>query len=168
MSIDKTCSQSSHLPSYLVASFAKRLARLLLTAPPQAILASIPLLYNLIRRHPTLAVLVHRGDASKVTLDNGLDPFDDTATDPADSKALSSSLWEIASLERHAHHAVANLAKLFRDRLDKPEFPLDPFLEHTASSLIRTELGKRVKAAVPMAFEFSGPLFGEGWEEWEV
>lgn len=51
---------SSHLPVYLVAAFAKRLARLALTAPPTALLIVLPFIYNLIRRHPSCRVLIHK------------------------------------------------------------------------------------------------------------
>lgn len=51
---------SSHLPLYLVAAFAKRLARLALTAPPTALLIVLPFIYNLIRRHPSCKILVHK------------------------------------------------------------------------------------------------------------
>lgn len=51
---------SSHLPVYLVAAFAKRLARLALTAPPTALLIVLPFIYNLIRRHPSARVLIHK------------------------------------------------------------------------------------------------------------
>lgn len=51
---------SSHLPVYLVAAFAKRLSRLALTAPPTALLIVLPFIYNLIRRHPSCRVLIHK------------------------------------------------------------------------------------------------------------
>lgn len=56
-----------HLPAYLVAAFIKRLARLALTAPPEALLMIIPFICNLFRRHPACRVLVHRpgGPAGK-------------------------------------------------------------------------------------------------------
>lgn len=50
----------SHLPVYLVAAFAKRLARLALTAPPTGLLIVLPLIYNLIRRHPSCRILIHK------------------------------------------------------------------------------------------------------------
>lgn len=49
-----------HLPAYLVAAFIKRLSRLALTAPPEALLMVIPFICNLFRRHPACKVLVHR------------------------------------------------------------------------------------------------------------
>lgn len=50
----------SHLPAYLVAAFIKRLSRLALTAPPEALLMVIPFICNLFRRHPACKVLMHR------------------------------------------------------------------------------------------------------------
>lgn len=55
-----TCFPPSHLPAYLVAAFAKRLARLALTAPPEALLMVLPFICNLLRRHPACRVMVHR------------------------------------------------------------------------------------------------------------
>lgn len=63
----------SHIPLYLVAAFAKRIARLSLYAPPQGntlysaltiiiigvMIASV-LVVNLTRRHPNCKVLLHR------------------------------------------------------------------------------------------------------------
>lgn len=51
---------SSHLPSTLVASFIKRLARLALAANPAAIVAVVPFIYNLLKRHPSCMPLIHR------------------------------------------------------------------------------------------------------------
>jgi hypothetical protein len=54
--------QSRHLPAALLASFVKRLARLSLTAPPAAIIMIIPFIYNVLKRHPALMVMIHRID----------------------------------------------------------------------------------------------------------
>lgn len=50
---------STHLPSYLVAAFAKRLARLALSAPPSGCVFSVALIFNLLRRHPACRYLIH-------------------------------------------------------------------------------------------------------------
>ena len=50
---------STHLPAYLVAAFAKRLSRLSLSAPPSGIMLIVPFVCNLIKRHPSIQVLVH-------------------------------------------------------------------------------------------------------------
>jgi U3 small nucleolar RNA-associated protein 19 len=51
---------STHLPSYLVAAFIKRVARLVLTAPPSGIIMAIPFICNLMKRHPSCQLLIHR------------------------------------------------------------------------------------------------------------
>lgn len=106
----------SHLPAYLVAAFAKRLSRLALTAPPEALLMVLPFICNLLRRHPACRVLVHRpggpGEWAAVAtpargqhaggwtlvllfLELDADPYDPGEEDPAKSRALESSLWEL-------------------------------------------------------------------------
>lgn len=72
----------SHLPSILVASFIKRLARLSLSAPPAAIVMIIPFIYNLLKLHPGCMVLIHRvaardeqGDDVKADVSNGMSFF---------------------------------------------------------------------------------------------
>ncbi|CAJ0946832.1 unnamed protein product [Ranitomeya imitator] len=82
---------STHLPVYLVAAFVKRLSRLCLTAPPQVLMMIIPLICNLIRRHPACRPLIHRPSAEGLTSD----PFVMEEQDPAKSCALESSLWEL-------------------------------------------------------------------------
>ena len=51
-----------------MAAFAKRLCRLALTAPPSGALFICALVFNLLRRHPSLAPLIHRAQAAVPTL----------------------------------------------------------------------------------------------------
>ena len=51
-----------HLPAALLASFVKKLSRLSLTAPPAAIVIVVPFVYNILKRHPALMVMIHRVD----------------------------------------------------------------------------------------------------------
>ena len=51
---------SSYLPSYLVCAFAKRFARLSLTAPPSGAIFCTAVIYNLLRRHPVVRPLINR------------------------------------------------------------------------------------------------------------
>lgn len=44
----------------MVAAFAKKLARISLTAPASALTITIPFIYNLINRHPNCKILIHR------------------------------------------------------------------------------------------------------------
>jgi hypothetical protein len=52
--------RSSYIAEHVVAAFAKKLARLCLTAPPAGILAALPVVYNLLRRHPACRRMVAR------------------------------------------------------------------------------------------------------------
>ena len=48
------------VPAYTAAAFAKRFARLGMSAPPAGAMIAIGFIHNLIRRHPSCMVLLHR------------------------------------------------------------------------------------------------------------
>jgi len=139
------------MPAYTAAAFAKRFARLALSAPPAGAILAIAFVHNLIRRHPSCMVLLHRpkpvshqdarstGTASTTqlraadapgacggpaTLSQQLqpsnsgqqqqahssaslsslsssDPYLPQEPDPALSRAVESSLWELTALRHH-------------------------------------------------------------------
>ncbi|KAL2649788.1 hypothetical protein R1flu_017916 [Riccia fluitans] len=60
------CLKSSHLPAYLAAAFAKKLGRLVLSAPPSGSVVVIALIHNILRRHPSVNHLVHRDGSQSV------------------------------------------------------------------------------------------------------
>ncbi|KDN41975.1 CBF-domain-containing protein [Tilletiaria anomala UBC 951] len=112
----ETFLSSTHLPSALVASFAKRLSRLALRAPPAAAVTLVPFIWSLLKRHPQCMQLIHRDFSASSTLGVGVaggsaieidrfsagpagvaDPFDPRKTDPTATHAIESSLWELAS-----------------------------------------------------------------------
>ncbi len=47
------------VPAYTAAAFAKRMARRALWAPPAGALIAIAFIHNILRRHPSCAVLLH-------------------------------------------------------------------------------------------------------------
>jgi U3 small nucleolar RNA-associated protein 19 len=51
---------SGLVPAYTVAAFAKRFARLALSSSPAGAMLSLAFVHNLIRRHPSLMVLMHK------------------------------------------------------------------------------------------------------------
>ena len=79
-----------HLPANLVASFAKRLARLALLVPQNDQRLIITFISNLVVRHPTIRVMIDRQETR---------PSDELYSaeelDPNKSNAIESSLWEI-------------------------------------------------------------------------
>ncbi|KAI8812152.1 CBF/Mak21 family-domain-containing protein [Cladochytrium replicatum] len=141
---------STHIPAYLVAAFIKRLSRLALYGPPAAAIAIIPMIYNLLRRHPMCIALIH-ADASSGA--QHIDPYDEFTQNPANCKAIESSLWEIQVLKNHYLPAVAELASIFEEPLTKPEFDLEDFLDQTYVSLIEEELGAEEGTKAPLHFK---------------
>lgn len=56
---------STYLPAYLVAAFCKRLAQLALSAPPQGVILAVTFVKNLLKRHPSCQVLIHKKEVSR-------------------------------------------------------------------------------------------------------
>ncbi|KAI9831421.1 MAG: hypothetical protein M1826_003594 [Phylliscum demangeonii] len=142
---------SSHLPAALVASFMKRLARRALFAPPGAVVMIIPWIYNMTKRHPACAFMLHRVGSDAID-----DGFDDAQPDPLHTHALeASSLWEIQALQCHHHPNVATLAKILGQPFTKQAYQLEDFLDHSYASILHAELGRVVKQ--PPAVEWCIP-----------
>ena len=135
-----TFMSSTHLPAVLVASFLKRLSRLTLHAPPAGVVAVVPWIYNLLKKHPTTTFMIHRevrGDAAKERLEQeGMDdPFLEDEEDPMETNAIESSLWEIVTLQSHYHPNVATLAKIISEQFTKQSYNLEDFLDHSYGSV---------------------------------
>lgn len=154
---------STHLPATLVASFIKRLSRLALNAPPAAIVAIVPWIYNLLKTHPTCTFMIHRAirdESLKAQIeDEGMDdPFDPLEPDPTLTNAIESSLWEIEMLQSHYHPNVAALAKIISEQFTKQAYNLEDFLDHSYQALLAAELGKEERQfRKPPVVEFQIP-----------
>ena len=139
---------STHIPSYIIAAFTKRLTRLAIRAPPHAACFVLCFVFNLVRRHPNVRCLIHRTaskeeeraeklsrvrDASRrlaqagtpipTLQDSGFvlsDPYLENEGDMTKCRALESSLWEVVTLQDHYCPAVASLAKgIFQEQIKK-------------------------------------------------
>ncbi|XP_078083296.1 nucleolar complex protein 4 homolog [Mustelus asterias] len=143
---------SSHLPAYLVAAFSKRLSRLALTAPPQALLMLTPFICNLIRRHPSCKPLVHR---SRDTEDISTDPYIMDEKDLTKCRAMESSLWELQTLQNHYHPDVAKAAAVINKALSSQETDLSTLFDLSVPELFEKEPKKRARSA---PLEFDPPL----------
>lgn len=131
---------STHLPAFLVASFIKRLSRLTLHAPPAGVVAVVPYIYNLLKKHPMCTFMIHRETRTKEAKDifenEGMaDPFDAEEEDPMNTNAIESSLWEIVMLQSHYHPNVATLAKIISEQFTKHAYNLEDFLDHSYGSV---------------------------------
>lgn len=159
----------------MIASFLKRLSRLSLSAPPAAIVLLIPFTYNLLKKHPSLMVMIHRQD---MTFDE--DPFNMAESNPYLTNAIDSSLWELASHRTHYHHVVSTLAGMFEDKFTKPQYGLEDFLDHTYNTvclffrgqerkwwaeinqMFCTEMKGKLRGEPPLALEISTQIFDKG------
>lgn len=138
--------QSPYLPDYLVAAFAKRLARLSIAATPSGALCCMGLICNLLVRHPEAQTLLHREASGDDAAAQGIDPYDGDAADPKLSRALESSLWELKSLKRHYEPEVSKFAHRFDNELKTP-CDLDLMFGETYASLFDRAAGKEEAAA---------------------
>ena len=131
---------STHLPAVLVASFLKRLSRLTLNAPPSGIVAVVPWIYNLLKKHPSCTFMIHRVtrgvDMKEMLEKEGFeDPFLMDEEDPMETDAIESSLWEIVALQSHFHPNVATLANIISEQFTKHSYNLEDFLDHSYGSV---------------------------------
>ncbi|KAJ1873164.1 Maturation and nuclear export of 40S ribosomal subunits interacting protein [Coemansia sp. RSA 990] len=147
---------SSHLPAYLIAAFIKRMARLALFAPPAGIVTAIPMIYNLLKSHPSCMVLIHRmpeydSETGEEKVDKDCDPFIADEPDLSKCQALQSSLWELETLQHHYYPNIATLAKIFNEPFHKPQFMLEDFLDHTYTTFFESDTSRKPKKAPALA-----------------
>ncbi|KAL0694248.1 hypothetical protein Bca4012_061428 [Brassica carinata] len=167
------CLRSSLLPAYLAASFAKKLSRLSLSVPPSGSLVITALIYNLLRRHPTINHLVHQEPVdnaneanSEADKDNessrlktnkklGIDYFNNQETDLKKTGAMRSSLWEIDLLRHHycppVSRFVSSLETDLTIRAKTTEMKIEDFSSGSYATIFGDEIRRRVKQ-VPLAF----------------
>ena len=151
---------STHLPATLVASFMKRMARLAINAPPSAIVAVVPWVYNLLRSHPSCTFMIHRQHSIDDSEDDGYrDPFNMQEPDPTMTNAIESSLWEIHMLQSHYHPNVATVCKIISEQFTKQSYNIEDFLDHSYASMLEAELGRHVKKAAEIEFQIPKRIF---------
>eukprot|EP00656_Telonema_subtile_P007325 TRINITY_DN13437_c0_g1_i2.p1 TRINITY_DN13437_c0_g1~~TRINITY_DN13437_c0_g1_i2.p1 ORF type:complete len:249 (+),score=90.80 TRINITY_DN13437_c0_g1_i2:101-847(+) len=156
---------SPKLPAYLVAAFAKKLARLALGASPSGAMVALSVVFNMVYKHPSLRPLVQRDALGESEYD-----FNEPRADKCN--ALHDSLWELSALQEHYCPEVAAVAKAFHKDFESKTlktFEPEEFVEQAYEVLIEDELDRRVKGDVPLAFEKASKLFGEGFSQvWSV
>ncbi|KAK9374757.1 CBF/Mak21 family-domain-containing protein [Lipomyces chichibuensis] len=153
---------STHLPALLVASFIKRLSRLAISAPPSAIVIVIPFIYNLLKRHNSCNVLLQRTDEEIAEEFDRNDPFVANESDPMKSRALDSSLWELATLQSHYHPNVATLAKIMSEPFHKPAYNIEDFMDHSYNTMLDAEFTKNIRNPPAVEFDLPKTLFESG------
>lgn len=136
------------LPSKTIASFLKRLGRVMVqfgeVQNSNDVMFIAALTANLIKRHPRCARLVHR---RKTSLSCGLrlstDPFKADETDALKTFAMKSSLWEMEIVMRqHFDQRVRDFLKLFKqDFLHKTNmFKPEDFVNSNHLDVLKQDL----------------------------
>lgn len=155
------------LPAYLIAAFAKRISRLALSATPAGAVIAIPLVYNLLKDHPSCMVLIHRmpgydEETGEEMVSEETDPYLPNEVDPAKSLAIQSSLWEIETLQSHYYPNIATLAKIFSEPFHKPKFVMEDFLDHTYTTFFESDTVRKPKRAPALATQPPAGLLRSG------
>jgi len=120
--LDLSLRSQTH-PSKLIAAYIKRIARLIVShgvvQAPTDIMYLVGLIANLIKRHPRCMRLLHRKKTSmSLGLHLSIDPYKDSETDPLNSCALKSSLWELEIvMKTHYDQRVRDYCKLLKTDL---------------------------------------------------
>lgn len=141
---------SSHIPSYLVAAFAKKLARLTLFVPPHAIQLLVPFIYNLLDNHPSIQFLLNKKVKGKEDKMKN-DPYCASQADPALCEAMKSSLWELECLKFHYSPPVVYTAtKRVAESADMSELSYEQMFDVLTSKQIEES---------PMEHRSAGQLF---------
>ncbi|EPE06720.1 nucleolar complex protein [Ophiostoma piceae UAMH 11346] len=148
---------STHLPVQMVASFIKRLARLCLNATPSAVVSVVPWIYNMLKAHPLCTFMIHRVPRTKeeraLLGDEGMaDPFRADESNPMETQAIDSCLWEVVQLQSHYHPNVATIAKIISEQFTKQNYNVEDFLDHSYQSMFEAEIGKDVRRAPVVEF----------------
>lgn len=157
---------STHLSSNLVASFIKKLARLSLRASASGVVIVIPFIYNLLKRHPSCMVMIHRPleleDAgSSSGKKSYTDTFNNDETDPLRTGAIDSSLWELEALMLHYHPNIATLAKIFAEPFRKLSYNMEDFLDWSYITLLDSEKTRRYRGLAALEYQQWDKVLGD-------
>eukprot|EP00794_Sanderia_malayensis_P008231 gene8231-9113_t len=155
---------STNLPAYVVAAFVKRFARLSLTASPDSIKIILALIENLMKRHPSCKLLIHRKQKSTEdsATDEQPDPYKHDEVDPAKCNAINSSLWELKTLEQHYHPDIQEAVKVFQRPFNKDERDIAELLQQNYGSIFAEDFHNFDKEdEIPLAFKAQSLLFNQ-------
>lgn len=147
---------SPMVPAYTAAAFAKKFARLGIRGSPATAIIAIAFIHNIIRRHPSCVQILNRPESMRAgggsaEVWQGVDVYDEREEDPAESRALESSMWEISVFRNHADCTVAQFARtmLEKDMTNKvktAEVDISEVLGTSYASLFDKEIKRRLKS----------------------
>ncbi|ODV64160.1 ribosome biosynthesis protein NOC4, partial [Ascoidea rubescens DSM 1968] len=156
---------STHLPINLLASFIKKMSRLSLNNSSSSVVIIIPFIYNLIKKHPNLMILIHNIKENENP--NYKDPFNNNEENVYKTNAIDSSLWELETMMTHYHPNIATLAKIFKEPFRKMSYNMEDFLDWSYQGLLDSEKKRRFKGEIGLEFEEWEQIFAEYKEKSE-
>lgn len=86
--------------------------------------------------------MIHRETADpelkRLMKDQGAeDPFLPDESDPMNTKAIESCLWEVVQLQSHYHPNVATITNIMSEQFTKHAYNIEDFLDHSYASVSR-------------------------------
>ncbi|TDH65764.1 hypothetical protein CCR75_005696 [Bremia lactucae] len=96
---------------------------------------------------------------------DGHDPFNNDATDPVNSNALQSSLWELHTMKRHFNADVALKARMFEEKLRHQLVDVRESMDITYKSIFDKQLKRKVKGKAALTFQPCHALFSKANDE---
>lgn len=142
LSLLATFMRSTHISEQHLRSFLKKVAGLSLSAPPSAARWIIPFVYNLLKQHQALLLdMIHDPQATNKKF----------------------ALYELSVLFNHHIGSISRQSVLFKDRMHRPPFPLDKYLQegdqYTIPTLLEKELEHKWSRAPPLKSSIPNKLF---------
>ena len=152
---------SPMVPAYTAAAFAKKFARLGMRGSPATAIVAIAFIHNIVRRHPSCVQILNRPKNARGTAGNsgtsdaevwhGVDVYDEDEPDPAESRALESSLWELSVFRNHADATVSAycssmLDKDMTNKVKSAEIDMSEVLGMSYASLFDREVTRKIKS----------------------
>jgi len=131
---------STHLPSYLLCAFVKKLSRMTLLAPGEDIYMLLKFIKNLLIRHSSTRILIHRQSSNETGKGLEGDPYDYEESDPFKSNASKSCLWELESLRHHYSKEVLKLVLSFKKEFPIVEDDISQYLDNDFDGMISSQL----------------------------
>jgi len=143
------------IPQYMINAFIKKMARLCLLSTPDVSTMLLPLIYNIMVRHPTAVSLIHK----EPTKDNILlldeiiqsDEFNFETKDISQSNATKTYLWELNMLSNHYISKISSLVSTFKHPL-KTEQNLNECFDKTMGQLFDEEIKRKAKLGTPLEY----------------
>ncbi|XP_063545827.1 nucleolar complex protein 4 homolog [Cydia strobilella] len=154
---------STRVPETIIASFAKRLARLALVASPEDAQELLRLIANMVYRHPGLKRMLKNDQPAILPQD----PFEMEESRANATNAIQSSLWEVAALKQHFTPEVCASAAKVLALADSGAQPPDLLPSFSDEMQFEGEIKKRFRT-IAMNFVKVSPTRYWDQEDWKM